>query len=198
MRNTFQALIGSIGVLARSPSMEPTGPEPQIPRDDLAKTVNTDTVEAMLDNLRRLVAYEEQRLSSLTTRGSGLAGLSGLATAVLSAAGSNSALPLASKMLFTAAVAGLVFTAAGVVLGMLTARGGSIQSTRQLALYRDAAYQSVSPARVNVQIIDTLIRRLEGLRNQNRTRAMWLNRSALALVVSVILAATAAVISFFA
>jgi hypothetical protein len=124
--------------------------------------------------------------------------LAGLATAVISAGGSNTSFPLASKVLFSAAVVGLVITAAGVVFGMLTARGGTIQSTRQLALYRDIKYQSVSPARVKVQMIDTLIRRLDGLRSQNRIRAMWLNRSAFALVISVVFAATAAVIRFFA
>lgn len=198
MSNLFAALARSIHMLVRTPSIEPIGPTPEVPADDLPETVNEETVAAMLDNLRRLVAYEEQRLNSLTTRGVGLAGFAGLATAVLSAVNISGAAPDASKVLVSAAIFGLVVVVAGVVLGMLTARGGTIQSTRQLALYMNTAYQSVAPARVNIQIVDTLIRRLEGLRSQNRSRASWLNRSALALVLSVSFAAMAAVIRFFA
>lgn len=151
----------------------------------------------MLDNLRRLVAYEEQRLNSLTTRGSGLAGFAGLATAVI-VAGSDGAIPLASKILLTASVVGLVFAAGGVVLKILPPRKTTIQSLAQLRLYRATLYQSVAPARVEVQTIDILIDRLEGLRKQNKARAEWLNRSARALVVAVLLASIAAVIRLFA
>lgn len=151
----------------------------------------------MLDNLRRLVAYEEQRLNSLTTRGSGLAGFAGLATAVI-AAGNDSTIPLASKILLIAAVIGLVFAAGGVVLKILPTRGATIQSLAQLRLYREMPYQTVSPARVEYQMIDILIERLGGLREQNKSRAKWLNRSARALVAAVFLAAVSTVIRFFA
>lgn len=171
---------------------------PPIPSDDLPDSVDGATVEAMLENVRRLVAYEEQRLSALTTRGSGLVGLSGLATAVISAAGSDAAFPLVSKVLFVGAMAGLIFVAAAVVLGMMTPRPGTIQSTRRLALYTDPAYQSVSPERVKVQMLDSLVKRLKGLREQNKLRAMWLSRSALVFVVAVTLTALASVIRFFA
>jgi hypothetical protein len=175
----------------------PPGPPPKVPTDDLPSSVNEATVEAMMDNLRRLVGYEEQRLSSLATRGSALAGFAGLATAVISTSDVGT-LPLASRILLAIAVIGLVIAAAGVVLGMLTARDGTIQSTRQVALYTDPQAQSVPPARINVQIVDILIRRLDGLRHQNAARAMWLNRSALSLVFSVVLAAIAALIRLFA
>jgi hypothetical protein len=196
LKNSIEKLSQNVLFLLRKPSITPRGPAPEIPKDDLPETADERTIEAMLDNLRRLVSYEEQRLQSLTTRGSGLAGFAGLATAVISIGEVNS-LPLAGRILLAAAAGGLVAAAAGVVLGMLTARGGTIQSTRQLALYRETAYQAVSPARVNLQIIDILITRLEGLREQNAVRAMWLNRSALVLVVSVLLAATAAVVRLF-
>jgi len=150
-----------------------------------------------MDNLRRLVAYEEQRLSSLTTRGSALAGFAGLATAVISTS-DVATMPLASRILLAIAVIGLVIAAAGVVLGILIAREGTIQSTRQVALYTDVQAQSVPPERINVQIVDILIKRLDGLRKQNAARALWLKISALSLVGSVVLAAIAALIRLFA
>lgn len=191
------SFLEALRALVVEPSIVPTGQPPTVPADDLPAGTDGKTVEAMLDNVRRLVAYEEQRLSSLTSRGSALLGLSGLATAVLGAAGSNAAFPLGSKVLFALSIVALVFTAAAIVLGMLAARGGTIQSTRQLELYRDPGYQRVSPARVQVQILDSLLRRLEGLREQNRRRAMWLNRGALSVAVAVLLAASAGVIRFF-
>ena len=198
MAKPLTALVSRIRALALTPRIAPPDSELEFPKDNLSKAVNEETIEAMLENLRRLVAYEEQRLTSLTTRGSGLAGLSSVAAAVLSAAGSASGLPLASRILFVGAIAGLVFTVGGVVLGMVTTREATIQSTRQVALYRDPSIRHVSPARIKVQIIDVLIDRLEALRDQNLIRAAWLNRCALALAISVFLAGCAAVIKFFA
>jgi len=192
----LSALAKKILILIRSPSMEPTGPVPEVPKDDLPRTTNASTVEALLDNLRRLVAYEEQRLNSLTTRGSALAGFSGVGTAVI-AAGSAANLPLSVKILLVAAAVSLVFVASGVVIGMLATRPATIQSTRQVALYREPGYQAVSSARVQVQMIDILISRLDGMRKQNHERATWLNRSALVLVVAVVLAAAAAAVRLF-
>jgi hypothetical protein len=176
--------------------MEATGPAPEVPGDDLPSTTSAKTVEALLDNLRRLVAYEEQRLTSLTTRGSALAGFSGVGTAVI-AAGSAADLPLSVKVLLVASAVSLVFVAGGVVIGMLATRPATIQSTRQVALYREPGYQAVSPARVQVQMIDILITRLDCMRTQNHERATWLNRSALVLVAAVLLAAAAAVVRLF-
>jgi hypothetical protein len=169
-----------------------SGTSPGVPLEsELPAGLNPATVEALLDNLRRLVAYEEQRLNSLTTRGSALAGFAGIGTAVI-AAGSGGGLPLVVKLLLLLSAIGLVFVAGGVVLGMLATRTATIQSTRQVALYKETGYQRVSPARVQVQMIDILIRRLSAMRDQNNERATWLNRSALALVVAVTLAALAA------
>lgn len=184
-------------ILIRAPSIEPGGEAPDIPKEDLPDTTNAKTVEALLDNLRRLVAYEEQRLNSLTTRGSALAGFAGVGTAVI-AAGSEGSLDLAVKVLLAVSAAGLVFVAGGVVLGMLATRSTTIQSTMQVSLYRQPGYREVSPARVQIQMIDILIGRLKGLRAQNQTRAAWLNRSALGLIASVALAATAALVRLFA
>jgi hypothetical protein len=193
----FRALARRIGLPVQPPERESEEEEPTIPADDLPRSVNERTVVAMLDNLRRLVASEEQRLNSLTTRGSGLAGFAGLATAVI-VAGDDGGIPLASKILLTVSVAVLVLAAGGVVLKILPPRKTTIQSLDELRLYRATLYQSVSPARVEVQIIDILITRLERLRNQNKARAEWLNFSARALVTAVLLAATAAVVRFFA
>jgi len=46
-------------------------------------------------------------------------------------------------------------------------------------------------------MIDILISRLDGMRKQNHERATWLNRSALVLVVAVVLAAAAAAVRLF-
>jgi hypothetical protein len=159
--------------------------------------VDERTVAAMVDNLRRLVAYEEQRLNSLTTRASGLAGFAGLATAVI-AAGNDGKMPLASEILLIASAAALLLAATGVVLKILPTREATIQSLPQLSFYTERTCQSVPPARIEVQMIDILFKRLRMLRKQNRGRAKWLNRSARALVVGVFLAAAATVISFFA
>lgn len=190
-------LMERVFILARAPSVDPKGEIPDIPREDLPSTINGKTVEALLDNLRRLVAYEEQRLNSLTTRGSALAGFAGVGTAVI-AAGSEGDLPVVVKILLGVSAVGLVFVAGGVVLGMLATRSTTIQSTMQVSLYRKPGYQEVSPARVQIQMIDILIERLKGLRAQNQMRAAWLNRSALGLIVSVSLAAAAALVRLFA
>lgn len=176
---------------------EVDGREPEVPEEDLPADTNAETVAALLDNVRRLVAYEEQRLNSLTTRGSALAGFAGVGTAVI-AAGTEGSLPLAVKILLVLAAGGLVFVAAGVVIGMLATRQATIQSLRQVGLYVEPGYWSVKPARVQVQMIDILIKRLRAMRQQNADRATWLNRSALALVVSVFLAALASALRLFA
>jgi hypothetical protein len=190
------ALGRRVMTLIRAPSIDPSGPAPEIPREDLPASTKPETVAALLDNLRRLVAYEEQRLNSLTTRGSALAGFAGVGTAVL-AAGSEEHLPLAVKVLLIMAATGLIFVAAAVVVGMLATRRATIQSTRQVSLYRDPGYQAVTPPRVQVQMIDVLITRLEDLRAQNRERATWLNRASLILVLAVLLAAAAGTVRLF-
>ena len=112
--------------------------------------------------------------------------------------GTDSSAPLLSKALLVAAVAGLVLAAGGVVLKILPPRESVIQSLAQLRLYRETDYQSVSPERVEYQMIDIMITRLEMLRAQNRSRAEWLSRSARALVVAVLLAALSSVVGLFA
>lgn len=194
--NAFAALGHRVLVLVRRTSIDPTGPMPEIPKDDLPESTNPETVEALLDNLRRLVSYEEQRLNSLTARGSALAGFAGVGTAVI-VAGSQEDLPLVVKVLLILAAAGLVFTAAAVVVGVLATWRATIQSTRQVSLYREPGYQSVSPARVQIQMIDVLITRLEDLRAQNHERAAWLNGASLALVLAVLLAAVAGAVRLF-
>jgi hypothetical protein len=190
------ALGRRIKVLIRPTPIDPSGPPPGIPKDDLPSSTNPETVVALLDNLRRLVAYEEQRLNSLTTRGAALAGFAGAGTAVI-AAGSQESLPTAVKVLLVLAAALLVFVVAAIVLGVLSTWRATIQSTRQVALYREAGYQTVSPARAQVQIIDVLIPRLDDLRKQNHKRAAWLNRASLALAVAVLLVAVAGAIRLF-
>ncbi|HEU5063647.1 MAG TPA: hypothetical protein VFT79_10930 [Solirubrobacterales bacterium] len=191
------ALGDRVVALVRARPIDPSGPMPDIPRDDLPESTNPKTVEALLDNLRRLVAYEEQRLSSLTTRGAALAGFAGVGTVVI-AADDQEHLPVVAKVLLVLAAAGLVFTAAAIVLGVLSTWRATIQSTRQVSLYREPGYRTVSPARVQVQMIDVLIPRLEALRAQNHERATWLNRASLALVVAVFLASVAGAIRLFA
>lgn len=193
----FRADRDRIDVRADPPPTKRDDDEPTVPEDDLPKSVNERTIASMLDNVRRLVAYEEQRLNSLTTRGSGLGGFAGLATAVI-VAGSGGGMPLFSEILLTASVGCLLIAAGGVVLKIVPTREATIQSLAQLRLYRATRNQSVPPARIEVQMIDILIERLEGLRAQNKARARWLNRSATALGAAVLLAATAAVIRFFA
>lgn len=165
-------------------------------RDDLPAEVNEDTVAAMLDNLRRLVAYEEQRLGSLNTRGSALAGFAGVGTAVIASDGGGG-LPLGIKVLLVLAAVSLLFAAGAVVLGMFTTKPAAIQSTRQVSQYGEQAYRIVKPARVQVQMVDALIARLADLRSQNLERATWLDRAALALILAVFLASTAAAFRLF-
>jgi hypothetical protein len=164
-----------------------------IPKDEeLEATARAETIEAMLDNLRRLVAYEEQRAANLVARGIGLAGFTGLTTAVLAAARLDSSLPCIGKVFVGIALVLLVGAAATVVLGLLMTRVAPSQSTRQVSLYTEEGYRRVSAARVQVQIIDTLTRRLAGLRAANRSRAAWVNRALLAIVLAVLSAAGAA------
>jgi hypothetical protein len=114
-------------------------------------------------------------------------------------AGSNTdSIPQVSKLLLVAAVVALVFAAGGVVFKILPTREATIQSIAQLELYRYTLTQSVSPARVEHQIIDILIKRLAALRDQNKARARWLNISAKALGLAVLLAAVSAAASFLA
>jgi hypothetical protein len=151
----------------------------------------------MVENLRCLVAHEEQRLASLTTRGAGFAGFAGLATAVIATA-SDDVLPLAAKILFVVAASGLVLVAAGIVLGTMATREGKVQSLADVARYRDPASQTLPREQLEITIIDALLERLEALRAGNGARAAWLDRAARLLVVSVLFAAAAAVVRFFA
>jgi hypothetical protein len=185
-----------IAALAQTAPVDPSGPMPEVPREDLPSSTNQDTVEVLLDNLRRLVAYEEQRLNSLTTRSSALAGFAGAGTAVI-AAGSSTHLALAVKVLLVAAAAGLVFSTAAVVVGVIATQQATIQSTRQVSLYREQGYREVTPARVKIQMIDVLITRLEQLRAQNQVRATWLNRASLSLAAAVLLAGVAGAVRLF-
>lgn len=133
---------------------------PRPSKDGPVAGVNERTVTAMLENLRVLVAYEEQRIASLTSRGAGLAGFAGLATAVI-AAGSDDVLPLASKVLLAGAVLGLVLAAAGVVLGVMATRDGQIESLDSVASYEDADAQSLPTAQLETQTIEALLKRLK-------------------------------------
>jgi hypothetical protein len=183
-------------ILARTPSIAPSGPPPEVPEEDLPEGTNEKTVAALLENLRLLVAYEEQRLNSLTTRASALAGFAGAGTALI-AAGSGGHLALGVKLLLLLAAAALVFTAAAVVIGVLATHQATIQSTRQVSLYRVPSYWQVNPARVQKQTIDVLVTRLTDLRSQNQVRATWLNRASLALTGAVVFAAVAGAVRLF-
>lgn len=158
---------------------------------------NDATLGVMLENLRHLVASEEQRLASLTTRGAGLAGFAGLATAVI-AAGSDDVLPLGSKILLAGAVLGLVLAGAGVVLRVMATRDGQAQELGELREYEDLASQGLPSSQIQSRTIQALLKRLAALRKSNGERADWLDRSAKLLAVAVLFAAFATVVRLFA
>lgn len=181
--------------LARAIPERPVGAVPDVPTDNLAPSANEDTIRALLEHIRILVAFDENRATQLVARGTGLIGFASIAVAVLTVGGANQRLTSTSRILIALAVGLLIFCVGAVVLGIFATREMRHHGMRQIRLYRNSDYWTLTPGRVQVQMLDALVGRLDTLRAANRLRASWLNRAALALVFAVVCAGLATTVS---
>lgn len=181
--------------LVRPIPERPVGAAPDIPADSLAPDANEDTIRVLLEHVRILVAFDESRATQLVARGTGLVGFASVAVAVLTVGGVNQRLTSVSQILIALATGLLICCVGAVVLGIFATRPMRHHGMRQIRLYREKEYWILTPGRVQVQMLDALIGRLDTLRAANRLRASWLNRAALALVFAVVCAGLAAMVS---
>jgi hypothetical protein len=119
-------------------------------------SIQPDTVEALVQNVRGLMTDEEQRASSLVSRGSGLAGFAGVILALAGAAatsvnGYHGTLGIVLTGLSAAALVSLAMAVVAVVVGLLLPPVGvwsapeSWRSTRHGGLPRKIASSSRRP-----------------------------------------------------
>lgn len=190
--NRAGAFLQQAARLGRRIDEAPVGPAPIVPVDSLPANARDDTIAVLLEQVRNLVGYEEQRANQLASRGTGLVGFASVATAVLAVAAANTKRPVIVDSFIGLAALSLTLCVAMVVFGIFATRPVSNHGLRQIRLYAKPAYWMLSPGRVQVQMLDSLVRRLDTLRRANRARATWLNRAAMALMVAVSCAALAA------
>lgn len=193
MRKLAAAVYRAI-VLSRAIPEQPVGPAPAVPTDRLNADADADTIRVLLDHVRILVAYDEQRANQLVARGTGLIGFASIGVAVLTVGSKSQNFAIASRIFIALAIVLLIFCVGSIVLGIFATRPVRHQSIRQIRLYANKEYWTLPPGRVQVQMLDSLVRRLDTLRESNRVRASWLNRAALALVLAVTSAGLASTI----
>lgn len=187
-----------LACLVRPSREQVVGPPPEVPTDELASGLRHDTIAALLDHVRILVAAEEERQHQIVSRGASLVGFASIGTAVLAVGGSRDQFPSAGEIALGLALASLVVCVLIVVLGIFATRPIRQHGMRQIRLYADEGYWKVSPARAQKQMLDSLIRRLDSLRSTNRDRATAMNRAALAIVVATACASLATAIALLA
>ena len=143
--------------------------------------IQPETVEALVQNVRGLITDEEQRASSLMSRGSGLAGFAGVILA-LAGVGARSTHGLGGLLrtivvgLASAAFVSLALAVVIVVVGLLVPRGRLVVSAAEFTLYADDV---LSSDRVVVQrvFLRGLMRSLQDERRSNKRGAAALRVS---------------------
>ena len=138
--------------------------------------IQPETVEALVQNVRGLITDEEQRASSLMSRGSGLAGFAGiiLALAGVAARSTNELGGVLAPLvvgLASAAFVSLALAVVIVVVGLLVPRGRLVVSAAELRLY--GTDDVLSSDRVIVQrvFLRGLMRSLQAERRSNKRGA---------------------------
>jgi hypothetical protein len=141
--------------------------------------IQPETVEALVQNVRGLITDEEQRASSLMSRGSGLAGFAGIILA-LAGVGARSTHGLGGLLrpivvsLSAAAFVSLALAVVIVVLGLLVPRRGASVSMDEIRQYPTNAMASEDRVIVQGAFLRGLVRALEDERRRNHQRSVAL------------------------
>jgi hypothetical protein len=149
-------------------------------------SIQPETVEALVQNVRGLITDEEQHASSLISRGSGLAGFVGiiLALAGVAARSTNGLGGVLGRIvvgLSAAAFVSLALAVVVVVVGLLVPRSGRVVSAAEISLYRTTDLMAEDRVSVQAVFLRGLVRSLEDDRRRNQRGSAAL-RVAYALV----------------
>lgn len=161
-------------------------------------SIQPDTVEALVQNVRGLMTDEEQRASSLMSRGSGLAGFAGVILALAGAAatsvnGYHGTLGIVLTGLSAAALVSLALAVVAVVVGLLLPPVGVWVGTGELAKYTTRRVASQNRVVVQATFLGDLVDSLEHERRQNRRGAAALRLGYAFLCVGLALVTVVAV-----
>jgi hypothetical protein len=142
--------------------------------------INDATVEALLSEVRDLLADEAGRSQSFITRGSGLIALVGLVLSLVGLVGGFEASGLSTltkamlAVFFVLAVAFLLLAVGLVVWGVLRPSPGTTVALTEVEKYPTLAYVSEDKVRAQGRRLRGLVKTLAVERERNEIKGRWL------------------------
>jgi len=165
-------------------------------------TIQPETVEALVANVRGLIDDEGQRTSSLMLRASGLAGFAGVILALAGAAarparGLEGALEAVVAALSVLGLLSLALAVITVVLGVLVPRHGVTVATAEVRTYPTNAVTSRDRVTIQGRFLRGLVRSLERerSRDQSGARALRIGYTLLCLGLMLVTAASVTLVA---
>ncbi len=164
-------------------------------------TPQEDTVDALLETVRELLRAEDSRATSLTSRGSGLAGFLGLIISLAASVGQravSASLPAGWKAatiaLFAVALIALVWAVVVVVLRVLLPKSYRNLAMSEVSRYPLPEFVYAEKVMVQGRTMRGQIDALATERDRNDAKARGLRHAYLLLIVGLGLAAADAII----
>ena len=155
--------------------------------------IKPDTVDALVETVRQFLQAEDTREQSFNTRAGGLAAFVGIIVSVTTAAGKlaldEQPSPCATTfaaIAFAVAMIALLVTLVLAVVKVLIPQESAAISMETIERYPNWEYIAKDKAMVQGEILHGLIAALAKDRQRNSSKATWLRRAYIALLVGVV------------